>query len=93
MAGHVDGKKADRLGAFLAENGALFGKEVEVAAKRTFEGGEKDFRELSRRLELTPEQESRMQALFVDMMTKGYEKPNKHEQLRTILERVQAAHR
>lgn len=85
MAGNVDGKKQERLGAFLAENGALFGKEVELAAKRTFEGGEKDFRELSRKLGLTPEQESQIQAMFIDMMTNGYAKPTKAQQLKVIL--------
>jgi len=85
MVGNVDGKKQERLGAFLAENGALFGKEIELAAKRTFEGGEKEFQELSRKLALTPEQESKIQAMFVDMMTKDYAKPSKGQQLKVIL--------
>jgi hypothetical protein len=85
MAGNVDGKKQERLGAFLGESGALFGKEVEIAAKRTFEGGEKEFKELSRKLDLTPEQESKMQALFINMMTKGYQKPSKGDQMKVLL--------
>lgn len=85
MAGNVDGKKQDRFGAFVAERVAVFGKEVELAAKRTFEGGEKDFRELSRKLGLTPEQESKIQAMFVGMMTRDYAKPSKGEQLRVML--------
>lgn len=85
MAGNVDGKKQERFGAYLAENGALFGKEVETAAKRTFEGGEREFQELARKLELTPEQESKIQALFVSMMTKDYAKPTKWQQMQMLL--------
>ncbi len=85
MAGNVDGKKQDRLGAFIGERVAVFGKEVELAAKRTFEGGEKEFQELSRKLGLTPEQESKIQAMFVGMMTGDYAKPSKGEQMRVML--------
>lgn len=85
MAGNVDGKKSDRFGAFVGENMTLFGKEVETAAKRTFEGGEKDFRELSKKLDLTAEQESKIQAMFVTMMTKDYGQAGKGEQMRVLL--------
>ncbi len=85
MAGNVDGKKQDRFGAYLGENGELFGKEIEAAAKRTFEGGEREFAELSKKLQLTPEQESKIQGLFIDMMTRDYARPSKWQQMQTIL--------
>lgn len=85
MAGHVDGKKADRFGAFVAENAATVFKEIELAAKRVFEGGDRDFQELSRKLELTPEQESKIQAMFIEMATAQNGPPDKMKQLQAML--------
>lgn len=85
MAGHVDGKKADRFGAYVAENAATVFKEIELAAKRVFEAGDRDFQELSRKLELTPEQESRIQAIFIEMATTRNGPPDKMKQLQAIL--------
>lgn len=85
MAGHVDGKKSDRFGAFVAENATGVFKEIELAAKRVFEGGDRDFQDLSRKLGLTPEQESKIQAVFIEMATAQNGPPDKLKQLQAIL--------
>lgn len=78
-------KKNDRFGARVAEGFANFQREIENSAKRVFEGGDKDFKELVRKLDLTPEQESKVQGMFLDMYANSNGKPTKGEQAKVLL--------
>ncbi|MFN7021440.1 MAG: hypothetical protein ACK4WH_08955 [Phycisphaerales bacterium] len=79
------GEKPDRFGLRLAEGFAQFQREVEDSARRVFEGGEKEFKQLAARLDLTPEQESRIQGMFQDLYANSMGKPPKGEQARVLL--------
>jgi hypothetical protein len=78
-------KKNERFGARIAEGLANFGREVEDSAKRVFEGGDKEFKELVRKLDLTPEQESKVQGMFLDLYANSNGKPSKAQQAGVLL--------
>jgi len=78
-------KRNDRLGARIAEGFANFQREVEDSGKRVFEGGDAEFKELATKLELTPEQESKVQGIFLDMYANGNGKPTKSQQAGALL--------
>ena len=52
------GEQKDRFGARLAEGFAHFQKEIENSGQRVFEGGDREFKELVMKLDLTPQQDS-----------------------------------
>lgn len=83
------GEQKDRFGAFLAENFTNFQKELEASGKRVFEGGDKDFAELSKKLDLTTEQEAKIQNMYLDMVAKSKGKPSKNDGLKVILQAMQ----
>ena len=83
------GEQKDRFGAFLAENFTNFQKELEASGKRVFEGGDKEFAELSKKLDLTSEQEAKIQNMYLDMVAKSKGKPSKNDGLKVILQAMQ----
>lgn len=78
-------KKNDRFGARLAEGFATFQKEIEDSAKRVFESGDKEFQVLVRKLDLTAEQESKVQGMFLDLYADSNGKPTKAQQAGVLL--------
>lgn len=79
------GEKPGRFGLRLAEGFAQFQREVEDSARRVFEGGDKEFKQLVAKLDLTPEQESRIQGMFMDLYANSMGKPPKGEQAKVLL--------
>ncbi|MCC6320889.1 MAG: hypothetical protein IT438_05560 [Phycisphaerales bacterium] len=71
------GEQKDRFGARVAEGFTHFQLEVEDSGKRVFESGDKEFKELVHKLDLTAEQESKIQGMFLDLYANSMGKPDK----------------
>ena len=78
-------KKDNKLGAMLAQGIEGFAAEVRASFHRVVDGGGKEFEDLIKMLQLTPEQESKVRQLAGDFFQKTYGKPTKAQQIQFFL--------
>ena len=81
-----DGKAPGALGAVLAEGLEGFGREIKRSYERVFLSQAKDFDALIAKLQLTPEQESKVRQLVGDLFQKTYGKPTKAQSSKVFLQ-------
>jgi hypothetical protein len=78
--------KPNPVGNLLAQGFENFGAEAKASFKRVVEAGGKDFDNLIKMLQLTPEQESKVRQKAGDLFQKTYGKPTKAQQFRLVLD-------
>lgn len=86
MAEPAAGEKPNRFGAFLAQGFESFGQEARASYQRVVEAGGKDFENLLKMLQLSPEQESKIRQEATDLYLKTYGKPTRRQQIRLFLD-------
>jgi hypothetical protein len=79
-------KKDNKLGAMLAQGAEGFLAEARASYQRVVEAGGKDFENLIKLLELTPQQESKVRQIVMDMFQKTYGKLTKGQQIKVFLD-------
>lgn len=79
-------KRQNRFGAMIAQGFEGFGLEVKASYERVFADRSKEFDELLRHLDLTPEQESKVRQKVGDLVQKTYGKPTKGQLFRVFLD-------
>ena len=87
MSNPMEGEKnPGKLGAMLAVGFEGFGQEVRASYQRVVEDGGKEFEGFIKMLDLSPQQESRVRRIAMDMFTKTYGKPTQMQKVRFMLD-------
>lgn len=79
-------RRQGRLNGAIAERLEGFGHEIKRAYERTFGARQKEFQELIATLDLSPEQESKVQRIFTDLFQKTYGKPSRTQNATAVME-------
>lgn len=79
-------RPGNKFGAMLAQGFEGFAAEARASYQRVVGQGGKDFENLIKILQLTPEQESAVRRIATDLFQKTYGKPTKRQQLRVFLD-------
>ncbi len=79
-------KRQNRLGATIAQGFEGFGQEVKASYDRVFASGAREFEDLIKHLDLTPEQESKVRQKVQGLVERTYGKPTKRQQIRVFLD-------
>jgi len=84
--GGEHGQKKNRVQAAMTERLTGFGQEVKSSYERVFGSRRKDFQEVVKQLNLSPEQESKVQQVFTDLFQKTYGKPSRAQSAKAAMQ-------